>query len=310
MMKASIIIPCKTISDYAIECADACRKLDWDDVEIILLPDKAEEKIGGVAIIPAGSASPGKKRNIGIGNAKGEIVAFIDDDAYPRGDWLKNAIKLIKNDVVAVGGPGVTPQGDSFMQKAGGFINSSLMAGGLSSRFRTAEAKESDDIHSCNFIAKRSVFGKVSWNEKYWPGEDTLLCLDIKKQGRKIIESPDVVVYHHRRSLFVPHLRQVSRFALHRGFFAKRYPETSMRPSYFLPSAFVMGLVSGIPVSFFIPPVGTLMTAVLSLYAVLLAVSSAFSGRYFIPVFLGTFLTHITYGIFFIKGLFSKELKR
>ena len=128
------------------------------------------------------------------------------------------------------------------------------MVGNLSSRYRTKSCFESDDIHSCNFIARKSVIEEAGgWNEKYWPGEDTLMCLSIKKIGKKLIESSDVVVYHHRRSLFKPHLKQVSRFGEHRGFFAKSFPENSVKLTYFFPSLLVSSLIAGIMLSLFFP---------------------------------------------------------
>jgi cellulose synthase/poly-beta-1,6-N-acetylglucosamine synthase-like glycosyltransferase len=131
-----------------------------------------------------GQCNTWEKKNIGIKNAKGEILAFIDSDAKPEKDWLRNAILYFKDpEIVAVGGPGITPAEDSLMQKASGYILSSFMVGGLSSRYKNSgRAKESDDIHSCNFIIRKSIVEKIGWNEKYWSGEDTLMCLEIKNQ--------------------------------------------------------------------------------------------------------------------------------
>ncbi len=52
-----------------------------------------EEEGEGITIIPTGPVGPPLKRDIGAKKAKGEIIAFIDDDAYPRKDWLINAVK-------------------------------------------------------------------------------------------------------------------------------------------------------------------------------------------------------------------------
>ena len=126
------------------------------------------------------------------------------------------------------------------------------MVGNLSSRYKAKTYFESDDIHSCNFIARKSVIESAGgWNEKYWPGEDTLMCLAIRKVGKKLIESSDVVVYHHRRSLFRPHLKQVSRFGEHRGFFAKKFPQNSAKLTYFFPSLLILFFIVGLALSFF-----------------------------------------------------------
>ncbi|MBQ5511265.1 MAG: hypothetical protein IIT94_09040, partial [Prevotella sp.] len=77
-------------------------------------------------------------------------------------------------------------------------------------------------------------------------GEDTLLCEDIVYgQGKRLVYDPWAIVYHHRRRLFGPHLRQLGRYAFHRGYFVKKSPKTSFKLSYFVPSLFVLGLVAG-----------------------------------------------------------------
>lgn len=309
----SIIIPFKEFDGYVSECIGGCKKLEYSDQEIILLPDKSMEKIDGLRIIPTGPKTPGKKRNIGVQHARGEFCAFIDADAYPRADWLANAIKYFSDpEIGAIGGPGITPENDSLMQKASGYILSSFMVGGLSSRYDSKNAKESDDIHSCNFIAKKSVVEKVKWDEKYWPGEDTLMCLRIKELGKKMLEDPEVVVYHHRRNLYLPHLRQLSRFGMHRGFFAKKFPETSFRLTYFFPSLLVLFLIFGAIVSYFNPILQIAYLGTLSIYIILTFISAVLSKdiKMIFPVWIGTILTHLAYGIYFLIGLSKRELVR
>ncbi|MEM0171591.1 MAG: glycosyltransferase [Thermoproteota archaeon] len=313
-MRISIIIPCKKLEGYAVECIDRCLKLDYSDYEVIVLPDEhSSVDFPNVRVIPTGSVTPGTKRNIGVANSTGEICAFIDSDAYPEKDWLRNAIKYFQDqEIVAVGGPGVTPIEDSLMQKASGCILSSFMVGGLSSRYKSKGSKESDDIHSCNFIARKSIFEKVKWNEKYWPGEDTLLCLEIKKLKKKMLEAPDVVVYHHRKPLFLPHLKQISQFGLHRGFFAKKFPETSLRLTYFIPSLLVLFLIFGSIASYFVQSFRVIFLTLVSIYLILafLAALESKDVKLIFPVWVGTILTHLIYGIYFIVGLTKSELKR
>jgi len=314
----SVIIPCKDIDAHTLECIDWCKELEYKNFEVIVLPDYDSSLIKGVKIIPTGEVSPGRKRNIGIQNSSCEFLAFIDSDAYPRKDWLKNAVKYFSDiEVAAVGGPGVTPENDSIMQKAGGYVLSSFMVGGLANRYNTGKPLISDDIHSCNFIARRSVLEEIGgWNEKYWPGEDTLICLGIKRLGKKMIESPEVVVFHHRRPLFVQHLRQVSRFGKHRGFFAKWFPETSLRLNYFFPSIFVLFLISGAFLHRMINSFLLFYISILSIYvfaALAVSLISAASGKdlRFLPlVFTGTIATHIVYGINFLAGLASRDMER
>lgn len=311
----SIIIPCREIDDYAKECVEFCNQLDHGSFEIILLPDDAKEKIEGTRIIASGPATPGVKRNIGIANSKGEICAFIDSDAYPRRDWLTNAIKYFDDPKVAgVGGPGLTPEEDGVMQKASGHILSSFMVGSLSSRYRAERSFESDDVHSCNFVVRKSVLKKVSgWNEKYWPGEDTLICLVIKKLGKKLVEASDVVVYHHRRPLFAPHLKQVSMFGLHRGFFARRFKGNSFKLAYFMPSLLLLSLfVGGLTAfinSFFVSVL--VWISVVYLLSCLIAALIETKPKKLVPlVWSGIMATHLVYGLSFLAGFMKRDLPR
>jgi cellulose synthase/poly-beta-1,6-N-acetylglucosamine synthase-like glycosyltransferase len=311
----SIIIPCKEVDNYTRECIEYCKRLDYSNFEIILLPDTFTQVINGVKVITTGSVSPGVKRNKGVERANGEFCAFIDNDAYPRSDWLTNALIQLKDQTVGgVGGPGLTPEEDGIMQKAGGYVLSSFMVGTLSSRYKTKSSVESDDIHSCNFIARKAVIQEAGgWNEKYWPGEDTLMCLGIRKLGKKLIESSEIVVYHHRRSLFKPHLKQVSRFGEHRGFFVKKFPENSVRLTYFLPSLLVLSLVIGIFISLFFPVFAFVLLFGMAFYLSLslaAAASQVKKLKFVLSVWLGIIATHLIYGCFFLSGLAKRELKR
>jgi cellulose synthase/poly-beta-1,6-N-acetylglucosamine synthase-like glycosyltransferase len=311
----SIIIPCKDVDGYTRECIEYCRRLDYPNFEIILLPDYSTEAIDGVIIIATEPVPPGVKRNIGVKNSTGEFCAFIDNDAYPRSDWLTNAVKCFENpEVGGVGGPGLTPNEDCSMQKAGGYVLSSFMVGSLSSRYKTKGCFESDDIHSCNFIARKAVVEEAGgWNEKYWPGEDTLMSLAIKRLRKKLVESSDVVVYHHRRPLFSPHLKQVSRFGEHRGFFAKKFPENSAKLTYFFPSLLVFSLLVGIVISLFFPFFAYVVLFGVAVYLVSSLIAAALqvkSVKLLLSVWLGIIVTHLVYGSFFLLGLVQRDLKR
>ena len=232
-MTVSIIIAVKTWQKNLEECVNKCLELDYQDFEIIILPDEPlnqpfiPKSSTSIKVIPTGAISPADKRDIALKYAKGEILGFIDDDAYPRKDWLSNALKDFNDDnVAAVGGPAVTPLDDSLRQKASGAVYSSLaVSGNFIYRYLPKKRREVDDYPSCNFIVRKSVMQELGgFDTKFWPGEDTKLCLDItKKLKKKIIYDPEVFVWHHRRKLFIPHLKQIINYAQHRGYFVKKY---------------------------------------------------------------------------------------
>jgi len=312
----SVIIPCREIDEYEKECIEHCKQLDYGTYETIVLPDAcASGDFEGVRVVPTGVITPGAKRNIGVDRSNGDVCAFIDSDAYPQPDWLGNAVKYFDDPAVgAIGGPNLTPESDGIRQKASGYVTSSFMVGGLSTRYRHGALREVDDTPSCNFLVRRSVIKKTGgWNERYWPGEDTLMCLEIRKLGYKILEADDVVVYHRRRPLFVEHLTQVSRFGLHRGFFAKKFGGNSMHLTYFAPSIWLVVLIvlAALSLAFGVATYLLEVTLVIYIIASLLATLLETRSMRTVPmVWMGIWLTHLTYGTFFIAGLLKRELQR
>ncbi len=322
----SIIIPVQKINDYIFETCCKLKELENKNFEVLIFPDEIEEnneeteKQLGTKIIPSGKVSPAKKRDMAIQYAHGDILAFIDDDAYPRQDWLKNAARHFNNPAVAaVGGPAVTPSNNSFWQRVSGAVFLSNVGGGNPDRYwPVGKVREVDDWPSVNLLVRRNIFEKIGgFNSEYWPGEDTKLCLDIVKMGKKIIYDPDVFVWHHRREGLIRHLRQIGRYGLHRGFFAKRFPETSRRFKYFIPSLFMMYLVVGILVLFLGNDIFSGLYSIgLGIYFFALAVAFSqtqnkeknLAVSFMSIVYI--VLTHIWYGARFLQGyLFTKDLK-
>ncbi len=318
----SVIIPVKQINDYIRESIPKIIAQSYKNFEIIVLPDKESEDIfPKTRLVPTWpKTGPADKRDIGTKNAKGEILAFLDDDAYPAKNWLKNAVSHFpnNNNIAAVCGPGITPPDSSLLEKASGWVSASFLGGGpYTYRFLPQEKREVDDYPSMNLIIRKNDFETVGgFDSHFWPGEDTKFCLDLVNLGKKIIYDPFVLVYHHRRPLFRPHLKQNGSFGLHRGHFARILPQTSCRLGYLIPVMFTLGLVIGpfliLANSFFT----YLYFEVIGLYVLLLIKEGIWVYSFeknlhlSLLVMLGIFLTHLWYGLRFIQGFFTPKLTR
>lgn len=325
----SILVPLKAPGAYLRECVTHCLQLDYPEFEVLVLPDgpfdPAEIFTGlpldsrEVRVIPTGPVGPAAKRDLGARLASGQILAFLDDDAYPSRDWLSNAARILQDPTIgAVGGPAVTPPGATMWEQASGAVFSSLLGGG-SARFRyiPRPAADVDDLPSVNLLVRRDLFEVLGgFGSRYWPGEDSKLCLRILEAGRRLRYDPSVLVWHHRRPLFRGHLRQVAAYALHRGHFARQRDGNSRRPTYFLPSSALLGLVGAVPISLVSPLGRVVLLGVLVTYGLgLLASGLAAAAKERHPgvgllVPGGIALTHVTYGLYFVKGLLTRELTR
>jgi len=164
-------------------------------------------------ILKKGS-NPSKNRNYGIKKARGEIIAFIDDDAMVHKDLLKNAEEFFKKyDIDIVGGPQLTPKNDKFFAKLfGSAIETFWCSYKMANRYKTGKLNlDADELSltSANLFVKKSVFKKIKgFNVRLWPGEDPEFFSRAKKAGFNIAYSPDLVVYHRRRSDLFGFLKQ------------------------------------------------------------------------------------------------------
>jgi len=321
----SVVIACPRRSWMLDECLGALANQTYRNFEVIVLPD-ADSQLSTLnfklSTLPTGKVRPAEKRNLGIKAAKGEIVAFIDDDAYPDAHWLEYAVRYFGDETIgAVGGPGVTPPGDSFLARMGGRVYDNLLvSGNYRYRYKAGGVRRDvDDYPSCNLFVRKSLLDSFGgYRTDFWPGEDTLLCKDIVDAGKRIVYDPWVVVYHHRRPLFGAHLRQLGRYAFHRGYFVKRFPSNSLRLSYFIPTLFVAYLfVWAILVAVPQPDIMSVelfciwqgVVSVPMLTYILLALLTTFSlnPAVWIVTLCGVLATHVTYGIRFLGGLLARK---
>lgn len=319
----SIIVPVKAYNDYCREGLSACRRL-YPDQELLFSPDEPTEvPIEGVIVVPSGPVGPGAKRDLCAQKAQGEFLAFLDDDAYPVPGWLEAALEAFADPSVgAVGGPAVTPADDSVERWASGLVYESWLVGGpYAFRYRPLPARDCDDYPTCNLIVRRGVFDAIGgFDTRYWPGEDTVACLKIvHEQGLRIAYIPGALVYHHRRDMFAGHLRQMNRYAQHRGFFMKRFPKTSLRPSYFAPSALLAWTVLGWAPALWAPAWAGLWAGSLGLYALAAALEGARLAlgapadkrgfKLFFLVAAGIVVSHLSYGWNLLLGLASGRMQ-
>ena len=244
MVKVSIIIPCRTVGE-AFVCSEKCHQVDYNGLEVIVLPDNfAYLCKDNHKVIPTGKVLPSHKRDIGIKEATGEIIAFIDADAYPTKSWLKNAVWHLRNDKTIAGicGPGTLPPDSTMKQKAADFVLKLLP---FNYRVQPKKARYVEDYPTFNLILwKKDILKAGGFNCDYLTGEDTLLCKRITKDlGKRILYAPDVEVYHERREVFKPFFKQIGTYGRHRGYFFKKHPETSRAFIYILPLILAIGVM-------------------------------------------------------------------
>ena len=236
----SIVIPTTGNVKYIRGLIRSVAKLNYpkESFELILIGDqetdllevnakKAKDNGINTTLIYEPVAA-GKKRNIGIEAAKGTIIAFTDDDTILREDWITNGVKHIEQneDYVGVGGPNFTPKSGLPFAKAVGRIFGSKFL--FSFRYTIGHAKPREIAHNptCNYFIKKEVANEIKFHDTLWPGEDVEFDIRLVKAGYKILYSPDVVVWHHRRSRPMAFLKQMFNYGKTRAQVTRMHPSS------------------------------------------------------------------------------------
>jgi glycosyltransferase involved in cell wall biosynthesis len=313
----SIVIPVHRDGPVFRHCLLSCLEQDYDGfAEVVVATDRRLEGIpANVKLVVMNSGtdtSPAEKRDAAFGVADGDVLAYLDDDAYAASDWLTQAAHRFSDpSVMAVGGPGLTPPSRTWREHVGGAVYESPAGSGhLRYRFLRAPERRVEDYPAYNFFVRRQALDAVGgWGTAFYGGEDTVLCLKLAREGWPVLYTPDVVVYHERRPIVLPHLRQVANVGRHRGFFVRAYPETSRRLLYALPALAPAALVAASLLVLRRPLLGIgvlgtgyALTAAETLRRHPLRVAAV------TPAFAA--VHHLAYGSAFLRGLFARRLDR
>jgi|TARA_B100000315_G_scaffold76065_1_gene69619 GT2 family glycosyltransferase len=207
-MKYSIIIPVAYNREAPI--IESIQNLDFpkDEYEVIV-------KRGD---------NPSINRNKAIDESKAEILAFVDDDASVKSNWLTKAEDFFNKypSIDIVGGPQLTPSDDGVFARQSGYVFSSYFcAGKMSSRYKMGRINLNADelnLTSTNIFMKKNVFKSIShFNPELFPNEETELIRRAIEKGVKVAYCPDIIVYHKRRDNFISYLKQCFNYGLGRA---------------------------------------------------------------------------------------------
>jgi GT2 family glycosyltransferase len=213
----------KTIRDTL----DGLKRLAYPDYEVIVVNDGSTDDTPAIAaeydveLISTENRGLSNARNTGYQAARGEIVAYIDDDAYPDPDWGHYlALTYLDSDLAGVGGPNLAPPGD------GAIADCVANAPGGPVHVLLSDTV-AEHIPGCNMSFKKSALEAVGgFDPRYRAaGDDVDLCWRIQDQVGPIGFHAAAMVWHHRRNSMSMYWKQQQGYGKAEALLEEKWPE-------------------------------------------------------------------------------------
>lgn len=209
------------------DCLEGMLRLEYPNFEVIVVNDgstDATEKVVksyGFRVISTRNLGLSNARNMGLEAATGEIVAYIDDDAYPDPHWLTYlAATFMNTDYAGVGGPNIAPAGEGAISECvahapGGPVHVLL------------SDKEAEHIPGCNMAFRKATLKEIGGFDPQFrtAGDDVDVCWRLQERGRTLGFNAAAVVWHHRRNSVAAYWKQQVNYGKAEALLEKKWPE-------------------------------------------------------------------------------------
>jgi GT2 family glycosyltransferase len=224
--RISVIVCSYNGSATICETLTAIERLAYSDYETIVVDDGSTDDTSIIAkkhkahLIRTENRGLSNARNAGLQVATGEIVAYIDDDAYPDPHWLTYlASGFLQTEHAGIGGLNIAPLGDGAIADCvanapGGPVHVLL----------------SDDvaehIPGCNMAYRREQLLAIGGFDPRFrvAGDDVDICWRFQERGWTLGFAPTAVVWHHRRSSIKSYFKQQRGYAEAEALLADKWP--------------------------------------------------------------------------------------
>ena len=184
------------------QCLDELTALDYPNYEVIVVNDGSTDESAGIAryypvrLINQENKGLSAARNTGLAASEGEIVAYIDDDAYPHRYWLRYLASAFNRSAHAgIGGPNLPFAGDGFVAEC--------VASAPGNPLHVLLSDEvAEHIPGCNMAYRKEALVALGGFDPRFraAGDDVDICWRLQDHGWTIGFCPTAVVWHHRRN--------------------------------------------------------------------------------------------------------------
>ncbi len=248
---ATVVVPTHGRPSQLRTCLEALGRLDYppDRLEVVVVDDGSPQPVTEAVSPPTSidvrierqpQGGPGAARNRGVALAKGDVIAFLDDDCVPDPSWLTRLVKTVESgEKLVAGGRTVNALDSNAYSEASQMIVSYLY------EMHARTASSSAFFTTNNLALRRDDFlavGGFDERFRHAAGEDRDLCVRLARAGTELRYAPDALVRHAHALTFRSFWRQHAAY----GRAARELRHTDV-PGRVEPVSFYLGLVAQRP---------------------------------------------------------------
>lgn len=225
--KVSVVVCSYNGSRTIRDTMEGLKHLAYPNYEVIVVNDGSKDKTPEIAaeydvrLISTENRGLSNARNTGWQEATGEIIAYIDDDAYPDPHWLHYLAHLfMTTDFVGAGGPNLAPPGDGpvadcVYNSPGGPVQVLL------------SDREAEHVPGCNMAFRRDALAAIGgFDPRYRAaGDDVDVCWRLQQQVGRIGFHAAAMDWHHRRNEVGTYWRQQQGYGKAEALLEEKWPE-------------------------------------------------------------------------------------
>ena len=209
------------------DCLGGLERLKYPALEIIVVDDGSKDNTAALAaeykvrLIRIANGGLSNARNVGWQAARGQIVAYLDDDASPDPDWLFYlASTFMATACAGVGGPNLAWPHDGFIAQCVDH------APGNPTHVLLTDS-EAEHLPGCNMAFRKACLAQVGGFDAQFriAGDDVDLCWRLQQQGMTLGFHPAAMVWHHRRGKIREYWKQQVNYGKAEAMLERKWPE-------------------------------------------------------------------------------------
>ena len=204
----SIIVPVYNTKQYLGNCINSILSQTYTDFELLLVDDGSPDGSGDICdeyaakdervkVFHKENGGVSSARNLGLDNARGEWVCFIDSDDYIGHNYFEDVLEYGSYDLITISfqefGAACSTNGSkativySMPEDAHKVLN-----------FSPNDKSMTPYLSSCVHLMRKSIIDtyQIRFNSALRYGEDTLFVAKYLTHCKKIIQLPDIHYYY------------------------------------------------------------------------------------------------------------------